>query len=60
MTGDDRFSPEQAEVDEAAKAAPPPPRRTEPCRRYVDNPVTADEIERFAEKLAPKPKKAQR
>lgn len=50
---DDRFSREQAEIDQAAKQGPPPLPRTEPCRRYVDNPVTPDEIERFAERFAP-------
>jgi hypothetical protein len=49
---DDRFSPEELEIAEAAKAAPPPPRRTEPCRRYVDvPPVSADEIEEFMKEL---------
>ena len=46
---DDRRTPEQLEIDQAAAEQPPPPRRTEPlpCRRYVDNPVTPDEIEAF-------------
>jgi hypothetical protein len=51
MTGDDRFTQEQAEIDQAAQTQPVPPRRTEPCRRYVDNPVTAEEVERFAEQF---------
>ncbi len=53
---DERFSPEQAELDQAAAASPPPPRRTEPlpCRKYIDNPVTADEIAKFAEELESK------
>lgn len=51
---DDRFTPEQAEIDRKAKEQPAPPRRTEPCRRYIDNPVTAEEIDQFAERLAPK------
>lgn len=52
MTTDDRFSHEQAEIDRKAREQGPPPRLTEPCRRYVDRPpVTPEEIERFAEKL---------
>jgi hypothetical protein len=51
---DERFTKEQLEIIERAKAAPPPPRRTEPgpCRMYVEvPPVSADEIAEFAEKL---------
>lgn len=51
---DDRFTHEQAEIDQAAKKQPAPPSRTLPCRRYIDNPVTAEEIDQFAERLAPK------
>ncbi len=53
---DERFSKEQAEIDQAAAAAPPPPRRTEPRRKYVEQPtVSADEIETFiAEELESK------
>lgn len=56
MTGDDRFTPEQAEIDRKAQEQEPPPPRTEPCRRYVDNPVTPEEIMREAQKYAPKRK----
>ena len=49
---DDRFTPEQAELDEQAKKQPAPPSRVEPCRRYVEKPaVSAEEIERFAKEL---------
>jgi hypothetical protein len=51
---DDRRSPEELEIIERAKAAPPPPRRTEPgpCRRYVEvPPVSAEEIETFVKEL---------
>ena len=51
---DERFTPEQQALEEAARNAPkrvsadPPP---VPCRKYIDNPVTPAEIERFAEEL---------
>jgi hypothetical protein len=51
---DDRFTKEQAEIDQAALTAPPPPRRTEPCRIHIDRrgpEVTAEEIEEFMKKL---------
>jgi hypothetical protein len=51
---DERFTKEQLEIIERAKAAPPPPRRTEPgpCRRYVEvPPVSAEEIEEFVKGL---------
>jgi hypothetical protein len=54
---DDRFTKEQAEIDQAAAAAPPPPRRTEPCRIHIDRSgpeVTAEEIEEFMKKLKEK------
>jgi hypothetical protein len=53
---DDRRSPEELEIEQAAKASPPPPRRTEPgpCRRYIDNPVTAEEGEEFLKELESK------
>jgi hypothetical protein len=54
---DERFSKEQAEIDQAAAAAPPPPRRTEPCRIHIDRrgpEVTAEEIEEFMKKLKEK------
>jgi len=61
---DDRFTPEQQAIEQAAleqaAAAPPPPKPVPvhkappllPCRRYVDNPVTADEIEAFRKRFA--------
>jgi hypothetical protein len=49
---DDRRSPEQLAIDAAAQSAPPPVRRTEPCRRYVQQPdVTAEEVEAFLKEL---------
>jgi hypothetical protein len=52
---DDRRSPEELEIEQAAKVAPPPPRRTEPCRRYIDvPPVSAEEIEEFVKELESK------
>jgi hypothetical protein len=54
---DDRRSPEELEIAEAAKSAPPPPRRTEPCRIHIDRrgpEVTAEEIEEFMKKLKEK------
>lgn len=54
---DDRWTEEQKAAHEAAKLIPipPPPRRTEPCRKYVDvPPVSADEIEEFMKELEKK------
>jgi HD-like signal output (HDOD) protein len=52
---DERFTKEQLEIIERAKVAPPPPRRTEPCRRYIDvPPVSAEEIEEFVKELESK------
>lgn len=56
---DDRFTPEQQAIDEAATKATPPKRVSAdpplltPCRRYIDQPsITPEEIEKFiAEEL---------
>jgi hypothetical protein len=54
---DERWTPEERALQEAARAKPKPVRADPPpvpCRKYVDNPVTPAEIERFAEELKEK------
>jgi hypothetical protein len=49
---DERFTEEERAAHEAAKRIPirqaPPP---VPCRKYVDDPVTAAEVEEFMKSL---------
>jgi hypothetical protein len=49
---DDRWTDEEKAANEAAKRIPirqaPPP---VPCRKYVDDPVTAAEVEEFLKEL---------
>jgi hypothetical protein len=49
---DDRWSDEEKAAHEAAKRIPirqAPP--VLPCRKYIDNPVTAEEVEEFLKEL---------
>ncbi len=49
---DERFTPEEQAAHEAAKRVPihkAPP--VLPCRRHIDNPVTAEELEAFVKEL---------
>ena len=51
---DDRFTPEQRELDEAARRKPIPARAdppTVPCRKYVDDAVTPEMVEEFLKEL---------
>jgi hypothetical protein len=49
---DDRWTEEEKAAHEAAKRIPirqaPPP---VPCRKYADNPVTAEEVDEFLKEL---------
>ena len=49
---DERWLPEEKAAHEAAKRVPihkAPPLL--PCRRHIDNPVTAEEVEEFMKEL---------
>ncbi len=54
---DERWTPEELAIQEAARAKPIPVRsRPEvlPCRRHIDNPVTAEEVDEFLRELEKK------